>query len=411
MNVWENLKLKDIVDVNTLIDIQDKLAKLVGVPTITVDTYGVPVGKSSNFTPFCKRIRSSEKGRQKCISCDRQAGLLAIQEGKPRIYNCHTGLIDCVAPIIIDNYFLGSVLGGQVLLKGQKSRDSIDIERISRDFDIPLSQLKEAVQYIPLVSQEYLQNSVDFYVFLASYIAQLGMSRLTQERLLKQSKEKFELEQKAKKMELKTIQAQINPHFLFNTLNTIARMALMENAPQTEELIYNLSDLLRYNLKNIEEFPKIKDEIENVKRYLFIQSLRYSDRITYEIDISEAIMDYRIPSMILQPLAENCMVHGLETKKEGGKIEITGRLVSDNEIVIKVSDNGKGIKPEVLNLLQNMNGTLNQYLGIGLQNTHDRIKHYFGDRYGLKIESIPDVETNVYIRIPCVKEYYSHKVL
>ncbi|MEM5769160.1 MAG: PocR ligand-binding domain-containing protein, partial [Bacillota bacterium] len=325
MRLAENIKLTDIIDMSTLHSVQERLGKLAThVPQITTDAEGNPVGKISNFIPFCKLIRSSQKGSRQCISCDRQAGLLAMECGKRRIYNCHAGLIDCAAPIIVNGHYVGSVLGGQALIKGEQTRDSIDIEKISRDFDIPLHMLKMAVEFIPLVSREELQEYVECYSFLANYIDKIGVSRLAREQLGKEYKEKLLLEQKAKQLELKTIEAQINPHFLFNTLNSVARMALLENAPQTEELIYNLSDLLRYNLRNIDRFPKIRDDINNIKRYLSIQSLRYSDRVSFEIDIAESILDFRIPSMIIQPIVENSMIHGLEAKTEGGKIEILG---------------------------------------------------------------------------------------
>ena len=138
---------------------------------------------------------------------------------------------------------------------------------------------------------------------------------------------------------------------------------------------------------------------------MFIQSQSYSDRISYGIDIDEAIREYRIPSMILQPIVENSMVHGLETKKEGGRIEITGRLLAASELEIKISDNGKGINPQVLDRIRQWGGTSYQNLGIGLVNTYDRLRHYFGDRCGLTIESAPNIGTCVAIRIPCVQEY------
>lgn len=404
MTQTENPQLTDIIEIHTLGDIQNKLAKLVDFPVITVDCRGEPIGKN-NFTPFCEMIRSSIRGSEQCISCDKLAGYLAVQKREPLIYDCHMGLKDCVAPIIVNDIFLGSVLGGQVLIEGEKNRDMLNVETVSKEFGLPLQELEEAVQLIQVVSKEYLENCFDFYNFLANYIAEIGVHRLTQEQLLQKEREKLLLEQKAKKMEIKTIQAQINPHFLFNTLNSVARMALIEDAPQTEELIYELSDLLRYNLKNIEEFPKIKDEIDNVNRYLFIQSLRYSDRISYQIDIEDTVLDYRIPSMILQPLVENAMVHGLEKKVEGGEIKISGHITKDNSIVLDIYDNGSGIEPELLQRLNQINTIDNNSLGIGLLNTHDRIRYYFGDQYGLKFESTPNKATNVYVHIPCIKDY------
>ncbi|AKL95135.1 two-component sensor kinase [Clostridium aceticum] len=399
MSLLDNFK----VDIKTLTDIQSRLAKLVDVPTIIVDPEGNPVSEISNFTPFCKLIRSSPKGSRKCIACDAEAGLIAVEKKTPRTYTCHTGLIDCVSPIIVDDHFLGSVLGGQVLIDGEQTRDTIDIKRISKEFEIPINALEKTLHFIPVVSRQYLQNYVDFYNFLANQIAQMGIHRLTQEKLLKESREKFQLEQQAKKMELKTIRAQIHPHFLFNTLNTIARMALIEDAPKTEELIYQLSNLLRYNLKNAEDLPRIKDEISNIKRYLAIQTFRYSDRISYEIDIDESIMEYRIPSMILQPIVENSMIHGLEPKKEGGKITITGKVLPNKDLLIKIDDNGKGIEAELLHMLNNLNDRSEHHTGIGIKNTNDRICHHFGKEYSIKLESQPNTFTTVSIHIPCIK--------
>lgn len=403
MNALKNLNFSDIIDIKTLKDIQDKLAKIVLFPTITVDINGIPVCKENNFTPFCKLMRSSPKGLEKCILCDSQAGFLAMQNKQPRVYTCHTGLMDCAAPIIVNDLYLGSVLGGQVLIKGEHTRDSIDLERISKECEIPLGKLKEVAEFIPIAESNYLQSCVEFYNFLASYIAQMGLHRLTQEQLLKESEERVKLEQQAKTAQLKTIQAQVNPHFLFNTLNTIARMALIEDAPKTEDLIYNLSDLLRYNLRNFEEFPKLEAEIANIKRYLFIQTLRYSDRISYEIDIDESIMECRIPTMILQPIVENCLVHGLETKIEGGKVTIKGSSISEKDILIEICDNGNGIESSILNLLNKLTDVPDNCLGIGIKNTDNRIKHYFGKEYGLKIESEPNIITKVQIYMPKIK--------
>lgn len=404
MSGTKNLHLTDLIDLDTLRNIQDKLAKVVDIPVITVDANGAPVGNQSNFTPFCLLIRSTTKGSEQCISCDAQAGQLATLERKPRIYDCHMGLKDCVAPIIINEQYFGSVLGGQVLIKGDKSKDTIDTKKIAEEFDLQVDELENVIEKIPIVSQEYLENCIDFYNFLANHFAQMGMHRFTQERLLHEIQAKHVLEQKAKSMELKTITAQINPHFLFNTLNSIARMALIEDAPETEELIYNLSDLLRYSLKNIEEFPVIREEINNVKRYLFIQTLRYSDRITYEIDIEENVLGYRIPSMVLQPIVENAIVHGLEAKKDGGTVIIHGRKVSENEIVIEVKDNGVGIQSDLLKTLNEMDENDIGKIGIGLLNTNERIKHYYGMDYGLHIKSVPNVETIVSITLPCMKD-------
>ncbi|WP_249732602.1 PocR ligand-binding domain-containing protein [Paenibacillus macerans] len=400
----EVIQLADIIEVEAFKSIQEKLAKIVMFPVITIDAEGNPMGAWSNFSPFCKLVRSSSEGERRCISCDYEAGKLAMKHRKPQIYRCHLGLQDCVAPIIAEGYFLGAVLGGQVLTD-EADRAKIDAERISVEFGLPLQKVREAIGQIPLVSRQYLEDSVNFDTFVANYIAEISMKKMVQEQFLKESRENLLLERKAKTMELKQLQAQINPHFLFNTLNMIARMALIENAPETEELIYNLCDLLHYNLKNVEEFPKIRAEIESIKKYLYIQTLRYSDRIQYEIKVDPEIMDYRIPSMVLQPLVENAFIHGLEQKRDGGTVRISGCRTPDNRIVITVADNGRGFNPDILRAFANWDEDKGTHTGIGLFNTHERLRGYFGKSYGLSIRSEPDVSTLVHITLPCLREH------
>ncbi|MCI1945129.1 sensor histidine kinase [Clostridium luticellarii] len=402
MDLLKNIKFEDIIDVKALQDIQDRLTKLVKFPTIIVDINGMPVCKESNFTPFCSLMRSSPKGRKNCILCDSQASFLAMRDKNPRIYTCHTGLMDSTAPIIVNNYYLGGVLGGQVLIKGKHNKDSINLGKISKEYEIPIEKLKKVTESLQFVEIDYLHNCVEFYNFLASYIAEMGIHRITQENLLKESEEKSILENQAKKMQLKTIQAQINPHFLFNTLNTIARMALIENAPKTEDLLYTLSDLLRYSLRNSEEFPKLSSEIDYTKRYLLIQNMRFSDRMTYRIEVDEAILDCRIPAMTIQPIVENSLSHGLNSQTEEGEIIIKGGLTPEKDILIEISDNGVGIDKNLLALLNNSD-IMSEKLGIGIRNTNNRLKHYFGSKYGLKIKSKLNVGTKVEIRIPRIK--------
>lgn len=399
MSSLQNINLKDIIDVESIQNIQNRLTKLVKFPTIIVDTKGIPVCEGTNFTPFCSLMCSFPEGNKNCKLCHSEAGFSAMKDKNPKVYTCHTGLMDSAAPIIVDDYYLGAVLGGQVLVKNYQSKNSMNLKKISKDYKIPIKELEEATDSIQLVESDYLHDCVEFYNFLANYISEIGLRKLTQKKLLKESEEKIKLEQQAKKMKLKTIQAQTNPHFLFNTLNTIARIALIENAPKTEDLIYTLSDILRYSLRNSEEFPKLKTEMEYIEKYLYIQALRYSDRIKYNIEIDEKILDCRIPSMTIQPIVENALIHGLAEKIEGGEVFIRGSLAPSKDIVIEISDNGKGISPSLLNLLNNSNNIPEQF-GIGIKNTNNRLCHYFGNNYGIKIKSTPNSGTKVDIHLP-----------
>jgi sensor histidine kinase YesM len=247
-----------------------------------------------------------------------------------------------------------------------------------------------------------MKDAADYLYIFANLIAKMGVANVVQTQLLNETREKMKLQQLVKDTNLKSLQSQINPHFLFNTLNTIARMALIENAPKTEELMYALSDILRYSLRNSDNLVTIETEINNIKKYLFIQYTRYNDRLKYEINISPKIMDFKIPVMTLQPIVENAIIHGLENKKEGGEIIISGNLVLNKFIILEIYDNGIGIDEKKLKLINEGTKSYDSSTGLGICNVSDRIKHYFGNNYGLEVKSKLNEGTTVTIKIPSI---------
>lgn len=401
MKQLEHLPLRNMIDIRQFAIIQSELASLVDVSMVTVDTEGVPIGELSNFTTFCQLVRSSPIGRRSCEECDRVASLRALQAGRPLTYDCHCGLKDCTAPIIVDGIFVGGVLGGQVFVR-EEDRAKVDTERISRVFGLDHRRLEQKVAELKVVSESYLQKSLQFYSFMANYFASSGMKNLIEEKLARERQELVLLQQIAQEQELKRMQAQMNPHFLFNALNSIARIAYLEEAKQTENLIYDLSNYLRYSIKNSQATPKLSQELENLHNYLSIQNTRFSDRIHVSVTVDPGLLDWCIPSMTLQPIVENAITHGLEDRKEGGRVTVTGvRAKNDTEMLLTVHDNGEGFPEDILALFRQGNGACpNTQLGLGLVNTHERIKRLCGNEYGLTIQSEPGEYSCVSIRLP-----------
>ena len=396
-------KLKEIIDMDSLQDIQDKFAKIVGLSTVTVDEEGTPIVNSSFFTSWCSLIRSSDEGYKRCKHCDSTGGTMAMQAGKPIIYNCHTGLIDFAAPIIVNGNYLGSMLCGQVRSENFENTISIDITRLSSELNLNESDLKNALSEIPEVDFDKITVSSDFLFLYSNFIAKMGIATITKSELLDETKEKMKLTELLKNMEIKALQSQINPHFLYNTLNTIARMALIESAPDTENLIYAISDLLRYSLKNSNNMVNIDSEITNIKKYFYIQKTRFGDRFDYEIDIDPSILHFKVPVMTLQPLVENSIIHGLKNMKINGKVRITGEKHDDNYLTIKVYDNGVGIEESELKTIFFVQNPYENVTGLGIQNVDSRIKHFFGDEYGIKFQSSKEFGTTATIKVPCIK--------
>lgn len=399
----EVFNLNQVVDLTTLQDIQDKFAKIVGLSSVIVDEDGVPLGNPSNFTKFCLLIRSSKEGKRRCFKSDGGSGNLAMKAGKPLIYNCHSGLIDLAAPIIVNNKYMGCMLCGQVLSDNFKNEKKVDCKKLAQELNLDEAKLREAYSELNTLKYEKIKDASEFLFLFTNFITKMGMVNITQTALVEEIQQKMKLTELIKNMELKSLQSQINPHFLFNTLNAIARIALIENAPNTEELIYSLSDILRYSVKNIDKMVTVKEEIDNIKKYLHIQETRYGDRISSSIIIDNSILKFKLPAMTLQPIVENSIIHGLKDKKENGEIKIFGKLSGNNIITFEIYDNGVGIDDDKINLLLNVYGEDSGLTGLGIYNVNSRIKHLFGNEFGISIESVKNESTRVLINIPCSK--------
>ena len=204
-------------------------------------------------------------------------------------------------------------------------------------------------------------------------------------------------EEKARRVfELKMLQSQINPHFLYNTLDTILWLSELNENEAVIKVTSALGKLLRFSLSTDLDFVSIKDEIEHVKNYLEIQKIRYEDMLVYEIDSIDNLKDAFIPKLIIQPIVENAIYHGLRPNG-GGKINISFESL-DNDIIIIVSDNGKGFDTEKLKEDSPSDNKI--YLGgIGIKNVDHRIKLLCGDNYGISIKSAPGMGTKVIIKL------------
>lgn len=231
------------------------------------------------------------------------------------------------------------------------------------------------------------------------YISALEERRKTMELLHAEELERVQAEQAMESMKLELLRSQVNPHFLFNTLNVISGMATLEDAPTTEQMIKALSALFRYNLKTPEDRIALSQELKVATDYLYIQKMRFGDRITYEIDCRVDKDVVMVPTYTFQPLVENAIMHGLSSKVDGGKIAI--RVQEKNErIIIIIADNGVGMSSESLEELRTHLREDNKgRIGIGLGNVWKRIHALYPDSI-VKIYSKENYGTLIRIEIP-----------
>lgn len=202
-----------------------------------------------------------------------------------------------------------------------------------------------------------------------------------------------------RKSELNALQAQINPHFLYNTLDSIIWMAEGGNRKDVVLMTSSLAKLLRKSISNKNEMVTLEEEIEYTRSYLTIQKMRYVDKLEYEIDVEPAVMRMEIVKLIIQPLVENAIYHGIKYKEGKGLIRITGGFEED-QIVLRVSDNGVGMTEEELSHVFDERVTDTRKNGVGVLNVHRRIRLYYGGEYGLSFESVKGKGTCVSIHLP-----------
>ena len=207
-------------------------------------------------------------------------------------------------------------------------------------------------------------------------------------------------EKELRKTELKALQAQINPHFLYNTLDSIQWMCEQGKNEEATKMVGALAKLFRISISKGRELITIKEELQHAENYLIIQSFRYRNQFSYSFNVDEGLENYFCNKITVQPLIENAIYHGLDRMVDEGEIKITVKQAEDceNDILITVSDNGVGMTKEQCERI--LSKERSDSSGIGVKNVNDRLKIYFGEKYGLSIESELDVGTSVTVRIP-----------
>jgi two-component system LytT family sensor kinase len=401
--------LHNVVNVEVLQEIQERFSDATGFGVIITDDHGVPVTMPTNFTSFCTQIRSSRQGLQCCILSDQNVGLRAAKQAEPIIHYCHSGLVDLAAPIVLNGKHLGSVLCGQVLIEEHDEKQIEQIRDKSKHLEIDQELLQLYFEKIEFTSQKRIEAVSKILQLVANYIVKMGANYLAQEELNEKNQQLMEelqtrvhLEKVLQETQLKVLQSQINPHFLFNTLNTISRLAYLENAEQTQDVTYSLAKILRYSLRNVAQLVTLKEELDYIENYLNIQQSRFRNRIQYEQKIEIDTEAIKIPLLSIQPIIENAIIHGFEPQDSIVVIKLHGFL-KDNKVFLEISDTGVGMPEERLSsIFSNTGEKRNSHTtGIGMNNVQKRMQHYFGKEYGIKtIKSKIGVGTTVQIIIP-----------
>ncbi len=253
----------------------------------------------------------------------------------------------------------------------------------NRQYYLDIIKLLTAILVVTIIS-----------IGVISIVGPLIITRPIEEQVTREQKQ-------LRKAEFELLQAQINPHFLYNTLDAIVWSAEAGNEKQVVKMVGSLSEFFRSSLNKGKEIVTIREELSHVRSYLEIQQIRYQDILDYEIDVPEELYINEIPKITVQPVVENALYHGIKEKRGGGKISVTGRE-DGGDYIITVSDNGIGMEPDRLKEVRDglTDSSPDSKKIYGLYNVNQRIKLDFGDEYGLSIDSVYDEGTTVTIRLP-----------
>ena len=264
---------------------------------------------------------------------------------------------------------------------------SIGMVIILRHHLSPIQHLEETMQEVEKgkTNLRAIPNGASEFQQLAHYFNHM-LNHL--EQLMMEAREQ---EQLARVYELKALSSQINPHFLYNTLDTIIWMAEFQDTNRVVSITKALATYFRLALNGGEDLIPLTKEVDHVRQYLYIQQQRYEEKLSYEIQVDENIPDILLPKLVLQPLVENAIYHGIKEINRPGKIQLTVQYQSSS-IKITIEDNGVGLKKQV---------TSNKALGgVGIQNVKERLALYFGEEFKMEFDSVENSYTKVCLTIP-----------
>jgi LytS/YehU family sensor histidine kinase len=343
------------------------------------------------FTDFCGQIINSPKGSVECMDCNRF--FIKNRQVNASVIKCHIGLTMMSVPIIVDGKSDYAITSGQILCEDNVEEFYSNLEHNAAKLDLDYEMLKTSARMLKILTHAEILSRVQFLSVLAEYISVSETQLQLRNKYLEELEQKIRVEKKLKEIEFGFLESQIKPHFLFNTLNLLARTAIRENAGKTAELIYDLADLLRWGFKTKESVCTLEEEFKHVNSYLDIQKTRLGTGLEVETFLEPGIAKCTIPVLTIQPIVENAIIHGVEGISHQATLTVMAESDADH-IVITVTDTGEGMGGETVNKIRNYQTT-----GIGLKNVQERLALFYGNKFSFNIHSIPGKGTKVCIKV------------
>jgi len=400
----DDIELWEVSQLINLEAISAKFAKSVRLAVTLVDQDGILLTSPKNFPAFCNLCLHLKKGDcilntpRCCLGTDKAL----------TVFRCLFGVYAIQSPIIINDRILGCLGCGYGRVISPSVTEQKELEAVFECGELELA--RKAYSELEIINRNHLQAVAETLSLVGASLVQMIIHSAREKQvssyklsLMEEKRRQAELENALSEARLKLLESQVNPHFLFNTLNTIAQMSLMEGAETAASLTYALSNMLRRSLGDNHNLVTISDEVTYIKDYLLIQQTRFPDRFEVEINLTPEVTKVQVPFMMLMILVENAIQHGFKNIRWPGRLIVNGRLAGDRAI-FEVIDNGTGVPEDVVNSMKTLksSGTgMMMHEGIGLKNIYRRLEHYYGNQAKFTIEAHGEQGTRVVIEIPC----------
>lgn len=394
------LELKDIfISEKDRIEMQDTFSCATGFGVVFVDNSGNHISPNNNFTKFCAAINETPHGRECCRRTNCYSIENAMQTGRPDITVCHAGMVNIEIPLIYEGQHLGGLTAGQVLCTDMDRYPKAPITADVNWLDSP--QLAEYFREVPTLTPQQIEGSATTLFNLANYLIQRIALERSQTALQQSERKRIKLEHMLTTARLESLQKQVTPHFIFNTITAASRLISLQEYDTAQQVLDAFASMMRYSLSNLQDSISLEQELDYIRSYLSIQELRFSSRIQYHITCEPTMKDLQIPFFCLQPLVENAVEHGLFDSTHG-LLSLSCYLTSSAYHIV-VKDNGVGIPTDQLRLLREQSLQVNYrpHSGqkVGLYNSYNRLKLMFQSALSFQLDSTLGKGTCVHITI------------
>lgn len=377
---------------NRIKGLYEELIKSLKIPLSIFDDEDKLVIKGHGYPEYCEAKCNIGSKLNNCCIYRLRGNYTAPQYPDPSAYICPFGLTVFIIPVLFNNKVIGKIKGGHI----RTSSNELNTDNMS---DIAYESMPEvpkaSMRAISIQLKKLTKSIIDYYI-LENTEVELGKKEEMIQDIFKHG---MMLEESLKSTQNQALSIQINNHFLFNTLNALAGLAVKENAYKTYESIISLSKMFRYSLKTGSNLVTLRNELDYLADYIELQKLRYNDRMEVRFSISEEIKDIILPFNCLQPILENCFIHGFKDKKDKMLVEVSGRK-EQGSIVIEIRNDGTVMDEKAVEALnKRIHQVDNVSVLSGLMMIYSKLKLYYNQDFDLEVSSEPRRGTSVKITI------------